>query len=175
MNKRIYSGADLMGAELGHTKLVYDGELCTCGQRGCLEAYCSATALINQAKRGLEKSKNSLLYDMCSGDVELINGKMIFEANDIGDEIAQKVVLQYIDYLTAGISTFITIFRPEVIILGGGIASSGKTLFEQLNARLIEKTFAAAEIGVPPVVKAALENDAGIIGAALLEKFAEKR
>ncbi|MBU3113326.1 ROK family protein [Clostridium lacusfryxellense] len=174
-NKRIYAGSDLMGAELGHTKLVYNGELCTCGQRGCLESYCSATALINQAKRKLEISKKSLLYDMCSGDVEQINAKMIFDANNMGDELAQEVVRQYIDYLAAGISTFITIFRSEVIILGGGVAGAGKALFEPLSAKVAENTFAAAEIGVPPVVKSALENDAGIIGAALLEKYAQMR
>lgn len=175
LDKRIYAGADLLGAELGHTKLIYNGELCTCGQKGCLEAYCSATALINQAKKEIEISKKSLLYDMCNGDLRQMNGKMVFEANDMGDAIAQKIITQYIDYLAAGISTFITIFRPEVIILGGGIVGAGKALFETLNIKLIENTFAAGEIGVPPVVRAALENDAGLIGAALLEKYTDKR
>jgi glucokinase len=169
LNKRIYAGADLLGAELGHTKLVYNGEMCTCGQKGCLESYCSATALINQTKREFNITKNSLLYHMCSGDLKEINAKMVFKANDMGDEIAQKVVAQYIEYLAAGISTFITIFRPEVIILGGGVVGAGNALFEPLNIKIKENTFAAGEIGVPPVVKAALENDAGIIGAALLE------
>ena len=77
---------------------------------------------------------------------------------------------EYINRLAAGISTFITIFRPEVIILGGGIAHAGDQLLDPLNEKLRSCTFAGEEIGVPRVIRAELGNDAGIIGAAFLEK-----
>lgn len=175
LNKRIFSGCDLMGAELGHTKLVYNGERCTCGQKGCMESYCSATALIRQTKDELKNNENSLIWDMCERNLDRINGKIIFDAYRRGDSISKKLIDQYIDYLSCGISTFITIFRPELIILGGGLVGDDQILFEPLNKKLYENTFAASEIGVPMVVKAELGNDAGIIGAALLEKHTTKR
>lgn len=175
LNKRIYAGADMLGAELGHVKLVYNGLRCSCGQKGCLEAYCSATALIEQTREAMKTERTSLLWDMCHGSLQGVDGRMIFEAAVNGDTTAEHAVARYTDYLAAGISTFITIFRPEVIILGGGIAEAGSTLLDTLNRKVRAATFAAEEIGVPPVVKAALGNDAGIIGAALLEHYSEKR
>ena len=153
IDKQIYKGADGMGAELGHTKLVYNGELCTCGQRGCLEAYCSATALIRHAKDATGKD---------------MDAKMVFDGARSGDSQCQALVDDYIAHLAAGISSFITIFRPEVFILGGGVANAGDALFRPLNEQLKDCTFGAAEIGVPPVIPATLGNDAGLIGAAFL-------
>lgn len=170
LNKKIYCGADGMGAELGHTKLVYNGELCTCGQKGCLEAYCSSTALIRIAKSYLkEVNFHSLIWELCDHEENKINGKVIFCAAKENDKIAKRIVDEYIDRLSVGISTFITIFRPQVIILGGGIAAAGEMLFAPLNEKVKMNTFAANEIGVPPVIAAKLGNDAGIIGAAFLE------
>lgn len=170
LGKKIYSGSDNMGAELGHTKLVYDGSRCTCGQKGCLEAYCSSTALIRITQEAVKKHPDSLIMELCGQDTSLINGEVIFEAAKRGDALATEIFDDYIGHLAAGISTFITIFRPEVIILGGGIAHAGDFLLEPLNERLRTCTFAAEEIGVPPIVGAELGNDAGIIGAALLER-----
>lgn len=153
IDKKIYKGADGMGAELGHTKLVYRGERCTCGQLGCLEAYCSATALIRHAK---EKT----MKDM--------DAKAVFDGAKAGDAACQELVAEYIAQLAAGISSFITIFRPDIIIIGGGVANAGDALFVPLNKELKHCTFGAEEIGVPLVIPAQLGNDAGIIGAAFL-------
>lgn len=170
MDKKIYSGHDHMGAELGHTKLVYNGILCTCGQKGCLESYCSSTALIREAKEAVEKEPDTLILEKCGQDKNKINGEIIFEAAQQGDSLATRIVDDYISHLAAGISTFITIFRPEIIILGGGIAHAGDFLLEPLNRKLYASTFAAEEIGIPPIIRAQLGNDAGVIGAAFLEK-----
>jgi len=170
LDKKIYSGFDNMGAELGHTKLVYDGIRCTCGQKGCLESYCSSTALIRRTKEAVEKQTDTLIMDLCDQDKRLINGEIVFEAAQKGDSLAMMIIDEYISYLAGGISTFITIFRPEVIILGGGIANAGDAIFQPLNERLHINTFAAEEIGIPKVIGAKLGNDSGIIGAAFLEK-----
>lgn len=165
---QIFAGADSMGAELGHTKLVYDGELCTCGQKGCLEAYCSSTALIRDARRILERGAVSVMFDMCGGNVNRIDAKLVFDAQAAGDEIANELIDSYIKHLAAGMSSFITIFRPELIVLGGGVANAGDALFIPLKKQLVVSTFGAAEIGLPDVVPAKLGNDAGLIGAAFL-------
>jgi len=168
MNGKIFNGCDNMGAEMGHTKLVYDGVLCTCGQKGCFESYASATALINQTREAIIRNPSSKMKDMCDGDLDKVDGKLAFDAAKQGDSTAIAVIDQYVSYLGAGLSTLITIFRPEVILIGGGIGNQGEALLEPLNKRIHELTFAANQIGVPKAINAKLGNDAGIIGAAML-------
>ena len=165
---KLFTGADGMGAELGHTKLVYDGRPCTCGQKGCLEAYCSATALIRTAREAVGDHPESEILALAGGNAGKINGKTVFEAAAKGDSLAGSILDDYVSHLAAGLSSFITIFRPEAIILGGGIALAGDALFGRLAAKLPKLTFGAAQIGVPPVLPATLGNDAGLIGAAFL-------
>ncbi|MDH6357885.1 ROK family protein [Parabacteroides sp. PF5-9] len=174
MDKKIYSGYDNMGAELGHTKLVFNGIECTCGQKGCLESYCSSTALIRKTRELVDNHPGTMIMELCGQDKEQINGEFIFEAAKNKDPFASSLIEEYICYLAAGISTFITIFRPEVIILGGGMAHAGDFLLEPLNKQLYTSTFAAEEIGIPKVIQAKLGNDAGIIGAAFLEKTMQR-
>ncbi|PKM55668.1 MAG: ROK family protein [Firmicutes bacterium HGW-Firmicutes-5] len=175
LDKKVYTGSDKMGAELGHTKLVYDGIKCSCGQKGCAESYCSTTALIRQMREALAEDKDSLIWSMCDMDVLKIDGKMIFSAAYQEDPLALKIIDQFVEYLSCALSSFITIFRPEVVIIGGGLAESGDLLFELLQQKTYKNTFAAKEIGIPEIIPANLGNDAGIIGAALLEKYGEKR
>ena len=85
----------MMGAELGHTKLAYHGSSCTCGQLGCAEAYCSATALIRQAKEELTKEtadrmKGSVMYELYGNDLDRLDAKMVVDAYKMGDRIAKK-------------------------------------------------------------------------------------
>lgn len=170
LNRRIYAGADGMGGELGHTKLVYNGRQCTCGQYGCMEAYCSARALAGMTREEMAAAprRGSLLWEACGGVPEALTVRQIFDAWRQKDPLAEKMVDQYVEYLTAGMSTFITIFRPEIIILGGGVSNAGEAFLEKINRRLGAQTFAGMEIGVPRVIRARLGNDAGIIGAAML-------
>lgn len=175
MDRKIYCGADFMGAELGHAKLVYGGIPCTCGQKGCVESYCSATALIRQTREAALKNRSSLLWDLCEGNLSQIEGKTLFEAVKQKDPSAGKVLNQYVEYLSSALSTYIVLFRPDKIILGGGIAEAGELLLAPLRERLVPNTFAGTEIGVPEVVKAELGNDAGIIGAAFLDQYGVNR
>ena len=175
LNKKIYAGADMMGAELGHTKLCYHGSSCTCGQLGCAEAYCSATALIRQAKEALQGNESSVMYELCGKNPEQLNAKMVVDAYKMGDQVAQNVFLQYVDYLSCAMSSFIVIFRPEIIILGGGVSNAGDTLLLPLKKKVMENTYAADVVGVPEIRLAECGNDAGIIGAAMLEKYGMDR
>ena len=168
INRRIFSGGDNMGAEIGHTKLVYDGVPCTCGQRGCLEAYASATALINQTREAILRHPESALSALCGGDLDKVDAKTAFDGMRRGDAVAAALVDRYISYLSAGLSTLVCVLRPQVIILGGGVSNERETLLAPLREKLRADTFSGTEIGVPPVIVAALGNDAGLIGAAFL-------
>ena len=167
MHRRIYNGCDSMGAEVGHTKLVHNGRPCTCGQMGCFEAYASATALIAQAREAAQKEPSSLMNDMCGGELMKMNAKIPFDAAKQGDSTALEVVGQYIDYLASGLSSVITLFRPQAVIIGGGISAEGEYLLGPLRKKLYRCTFAAEQIGIPDIIAAKLGNDAGIVGAAM--------
>ncbi|MGF7049619.1 glucokinase [Paenibacillus sp. DS2015] len=168
MDKQIFNGSDHMGAEVGHTKLVYEGIKCTCGQYGCFESYASATALIRRTKETMQQHPESIINDLCENDTDAVDAKMVFDAAQLGDVTALGLIDQYINYVAAGLSTLIVIFRPQVIIVGGGISNQREYLIDPLKKKLIRYTFAAEKIGVPHVIAAELGNDAGIIGAAMI-------
>jgi glucokinase-like ROK family protein len=162
LDGKIYSGNRSLGGELGHMLLVYGGEECTCGRRGCWEAYASATALIRQAERACEDNPTSLLREAP------ITGASIFEAAARGDATAQEVVATYLRYVGAGLTDLVNLLYPEKVVLGGGIANAGAAFLEPVQAYLQGHAFCQGEPSLPQVVLATLGNDAGIIGAAML-------
>ena len=123
LNGKLYEGNEGAGAELGHEVIRFGGEKCACGRRGCFEAYASATALIKQTKRAMEKDRQSKLWQLCSGDIELLNGKTAFDGAKEGDKMAKRVVNNYLRYLSEGLAYIANTFRPEVILIGGGISA----------------------------------------------------
>jgi len=166
-DKKIFTGRGL-GCELGHIIIVVDGEQCACGAKGCLEAYTSVTGLYREALRIMEKYPDSLLHEMCGGDKTKVNGKIVFDAVKQGDPAAKIIVDDYVNCLGAGIATFCNALRPEAIILGGGVCEAGEPLFGPLDKIVDSLIFSTGDEPNPPILKAELGNDAGIIGAALL-------
>lgn len=160
---RIYDGMRGAGAELGHTLLVMDGEPCTCGRRGCWEAYSSATALIRQACQAAARHPDSLLARLAD-----VNGKTVFDAADRGDETAQAVVDRYCDYLGAGLVNIVNALAPDVILVGGGISRQGERLLAPVRRYVERNCFGGKDGAVPVIAPAKLGNEAGIIGAAAL-------
>ncbi len=167
INKKIFSGSDGFGTELGHTTLVYGGKKCTCERRGCLECYASATALMEQAREEMHRNKNSKMWDYVNGDENKVDGKIIFECLRQGDESAEKVVDTYVEYVAEGIINMLNIFRPEIFIIGGGVSSAGKVFFDKVIACVEKENYGYAKVKID-IVPAILGNDAGIVGAASL-------
>lgn len=163
---RIFEGGGPGGAELGHTMLRQNGELCTCGRHGCLEAYTSATALIREAKRAAQENPKSKLLLLSGGKPEAINGLIPFEAAKQHDEVACGVVERYIDDLADGIVDAINLFRPQMVLLGGGISKQGDYLTDPLREKVAHRVFGGEQSYLPEIRCAELENDAGMIGAA---------
>ncbi len=170
INKKIYLGGNGYGCEPGHTTLVYNGVRCTCGRKGCLEAYASVTALIRQTIEMMASYPTSRMYEMCNNDIRQVDGRTAFEASKQGDEAALRVVENYVSYLAAGISSLVTTFRPGVVILGGGVSNQGDYLIDPVRQLVHETCYASDLIEPPEIFRASLGNDAGIIGAALLGK-----
>ena len=153
------------GAELGHSVIVAGGEQCTCGRKGCLEAYASATALIRDTKRVMTAHKDSKMWE--TYDLDGVSGKTAFDYKDC-DPYAKAVVDGYIYHLAAGITNFANIFRPEVVLLGGGVCAQGDALVKPLQELLNQDIFAGDLGPSVPIKIATLGNSAGLLGAAAL-------
>ena len=167
---RLFSGSNYAGGELGHMVINVDGEPCSCGRKGCWEAYASATALIRQTKEAMLKNKDSIMWELAEGNIENVNGKIPFDAMKKGDSTATQVVNRYEKYLALGIANIINIFQPEKICIGGGISNQKETLIAPVRKLVFEDTYET--MGKPcEILAAELGNDAGIIGAASLYKL----
>jgi glucokinase len=168
MNGRIFKGGDNSGFEPGHSALVFGGEPCTCGLRGCAEAYVSVSALIRQTRERMQACPDSLMWRECGGDLKRVDGRTSFNAAKKGDAAANGVVKNYIEYVAAGIANLITLFRPQMVIIGGGISEEGDYLLKPLRESAGNRIYAAGILPMPPLLQARLGNKAGLIGAALL-------
>lgn len=168
---KIYSGANGAGGELGHTVIQMGGEVCNCGRCGCFESYASATALARQTVQAMKRYPNSVMWELCDNNLNNVDGLTAFDAMRRGDAAGKLVVDTYIGYLAAGIANMINIFQPEVLCIGGGISHEGKTLTDPIN-QLVSGDNYARNMKRNTIIKTAdLGNDAGIIGAAFLDKL----
>ena len=166
---RLFVGGQGLGAELGHMVLQRDGEPCGCGMKGCIEAYCSVTSLVKQTLRAMEADPGSAMHAYAK-EAGIVDGRTAFECSKKGDKAAVTVVENYCRYLANAIGSLVTAFRPDVVLIGGGLSNQREYLMDKLNALLPQYVFASGIIGVPPVMRATLGNDAGTIGAAFLDK-----
>lgn len=168
INGDIYRGFNGVGAELGHMVIDLDGERCSCGRKGCWEAYASVTALIRQTKKAMEEDKDSLMHKIAKEEGK-VSGKTAFVAAKQGDKAANDVVSQYFEYIGEGLTNIVNIFQPEKIMIGGSISKEGDYLLKPVKEFVMKNDFnrymPKAEIGI-----AKLFGDAGIVGAALAAK-----
>ena len=168
---KVYGGFNGIAGELGHIVIEYNGRPCSCGRRGCWEAYSSATGLINMTKEKLAECEASGRKTLMTEIVEKkgkVSGVTAFEAMRKGDEAGKEVVDMYIGYLACGLTNMVNIFQPEVISIGGGVSNEGQSLVDAVLPIIRKEQYGG---NLPPLTDiriATLKNDAGIIGAALL-------
>lgn len=173
LDNRVYSGFNYAGAELGHMVIEHNGLPCTCGRRGCFEAYSSATGLINMTKEKLSETHDTLMWKLIGGDLSKVSGKTAYAAMRQGDKATKEVTDKYVSYLACGITNIINIFQPDVLCIGGGVCHEGEPLLKPLLALIREQVYNrdAPEETKTKVCLAELGNDAGIIGAAALGNY----
>lgn len=165
-----YSGSHGVGAELGHIIVQVGGVQCGCGNKGCLEQYASATALIREGKRVAKSNPDSLIGKSVGGDLDKITAKVVIDAAKAGDEAALEVFDNYIYYLAMGIVTIVNAFDPSVIAIGGGVSRAGDFLLDAVKKKVDEHIF-YKDIPYADIRLSQLGNDAGIIGAAMLGRL----
>ena len=123
VNKKILSGYNHAGGELGHVTFVHGGVQCACGRKGCLEKYAAATALIRIGKEYAQKYPNSILHTV-NKELEDITAKNVVDGARENDEACVKAFDEYCEYLSDGIVSFINMLNPQKICLGGGLIKS---------------------------------------------------
>ena len=147
---RLLEGARGLGGELGHFRLhALDGVACTCGAIGCYERYAATTALVRDAQRmGLDAP----------------DGRTIFEAAAAGDARTQAVLNHWINEIAQGLAGLVHIFNPQLILIGGGVSAQQALLIDPLAEKVRASVMPAFAEGLE-VKAAALQNDAGLVGA----------
>lgn len=167
INNRIWNGFHGIGGELGHVILRMDGEPCTCGNHGCLERYCSATALIRMGREAAAEHPESKILSYAAGDPEKISARCVIDAARENDPAAVAVYEMFIRSLGQAIANVVNFLDPEVIVLGGGVSRAGAFLLDRVREEY-RKYVIFGDQPMPDVKLAQLGSDAGIIGAAML-------
>ena len=139
------------------------GEMCTCGRRGCFERYSSATALTARTRYAMEEDAGSAMWSKYTS--QTCTGKTAFEFKDV-DHSAKEVVDWYVKYLACGLVNLANIFRPEVIMLGGGVSAQGECLTKPVQEIVNKELFGGCDYAPVTVITASLGNRAGAMGAA---------
>jgi glucokinase len=164
---RLIEGAHGLGGEIGHIPVRDGGRPCPCGNRGCLEAYASGTAVAALARERLEDGdEHSALREL-----DEIDGKAVTLAAIDDDPLALEVLRESGYWLGVGLVALVNIFDPEVVLIGGGAATlSAPIVLPEAEGIVAERILGADHRDPPPVRRAALGDDAGAIGAALLAR-----
>ena len=164
---RIYSGSNFAGAEIGPTVIEVDGAQCSCGRKGCFEAYSSATGLIRMTKEAIAEHPDCIMAQS-EKEKGKVTARTSFDCMRAGDKYAKAVVDKYIKYLAAGITNTINIFQPDILCIGGGVCNEGDPLLLPMKELVAKEVYTRNSPKNTEIVIAKLGNDAGIIGAAFL-------
>lgn len=168
LNGELFEGVNYAAGEFGHFVIDIHGVPCNCGRKGCFENYASAAALVEQTKEAMKNYKETILWELCGGDMTKVDGRILFKAVEKEDLIALEVLKQYLFYLGTGLVDLINTFQPEILCIGGGISKAGDLLLEPLKEMIEKENYAHTSKHQTKVVIASLDNDAGLIGSALL-------
>jgi glucokinase len=163
----VYRGTAGLGGEVGHMIVAPDGDPCDCGNRGCLEAMASGSALGRAARAAAARDPGGRLATLAGGP-QRVTGEIVFQAAKEGDQAAIALFERTGYWLGVGIASLITIFDPDVVVVGGGLAATGDLLLAPARASMERYVFGRAHRDLPPVAPARLGGDAGLVGAATL-------
>ena len=168
INERPFTGAHGVGSEIGHAIIGENYYNCNCGANGCLETFCSATAIIKYAQKLIEEGNKSIILDMADNNIENINAKMVFDAFRENDFVAVETINRFKDYLAKAMGSMINTLDPDIISIGGGVSRASDIILDDIKD-LVRKYIVYKNEDFADIVCATLGADAGIIGAAFLQ------
>jgi glucokinase len=154
-----------MAAELGHVTIFPDGPICSCGQRGHLEAFSSGTAIAKWTATEIQRGQKSILENS-----NPITARVVAEAAYQGDSLALSAFERAGKALGIAIVNYLHIFNPTIIIFGGGVSKSYDLLSPHINSAITTYVFAPGYTNPLSLKTAALGDDAGLLGALVLAR-----
>jgi glucokinase len=162
LNNEIYRGHNGYAGEFGHIAVEPDGRICTCGKKGCIEAYASATAIIKMIKEGIDQGlTKNYLKD------EKLTGKLIFEKAKAGDDFSVKIIDKAIKYLGIALGSAVNLLNIEAVIIGGGLAKEGEEFINRIRKECIASSWKMFTNDLQ-IVQSSLLDNAGVLGAVSL-------
>ncbi len=162
LNGKVYRGHTSNALEIGHMTVAPDGPRCNCGNIGCVEATSSGTAI---AKRGQEAITSKVETSLRKYDK--ITSYEVFTEAAAGDEVCKDIIDNALNYLGIAVANAVSIFDPEIIIIGGGVSKAGDIVFDTVRNVVNKRCFKSMAESVK-IVPAGLGTDAGVIGAVAL-------
>ncbi|MFC6713548.1 ROK family glucokinase [Branchiibius cervicis] len=167
---RLLRGAFGLAGEIGHMRVVPGGTRCGCGNRGCLEAYGSGTALVREAREMVISGSAyaARLAELCHDDPSTLIGAQVTQAAQEGDPASQELLSELGRWIGEACASLAALFDPELFVIGGGVADAGDLLLEPIHAGFAAQLTGRGYRPEAKFVKAELGNDAGVIGAAAL-------
>jgi glucokinase len=165
LNGALYHGASDLAGEIGHMTILAGGPLCGCGNRGCLEALASGTAIARRARESVARGVPTRIADLAEGQPERISARLVAQAAAEGDAEAQAILAEAMNYLGIGMANLANLFNPQRIVIGGGLTNLGEALFEPVRRAIVRHAFRSAAEAVR-VIPAGLGENVGVLGAA---------
>lgn len=166
---KVYHGRDSLAGEIGHIPVSDSGVLCACGARGCLETFCSGTAIALRAREWADRRPESIgrMLELSGGSPDNISARAVAQAAAEGDSMAAGIIHETSRWLARALLTVIRILNPDRIILGGGVARAGNVLLDPVHEFL--RDLASPSIGYSTeIVLAELENYSPLYGGAAM-------
>lgn len=160
IDRQLYRGGSFNAAEIGHMSINMKGKRCKCGNKGCLEMYASAPAIVNLYKAKLTQEKIEF-------DEDILSTELIFERAQKEDVLATETINEACEYLGTGIANVVNLLNPEAVIIGGGVSEAGEAFLGRVRRVIFDRALPASLPGLR-ILKAKLGNEAGIMGAVLL-------
>ncbi len=163
----LYTGTNGFGGEIGHMTIDQNGPLDNCGNVGCLEALASGTALARMAQERIEAGESSVMLEFAGGDIKAVDARIVVQAAQQDDALAQSLMQEVGRSLASGIITLMHIFDPQLIVIGGGLGQNLDMFMPTIEPEVKRRAMAHFQ-GAVPVAKSQLGDDVSLLGAAAL-------
>lgn len=167
-NGQMQKGCSNTCGELGHMTINFHGPICTCGNRGCLEAYAGGWAIAKQAQEWMraKKAPHQILLQLANNDISKVTAKMVVEAYHQGDALARDVIEQFKQALTAGCVSIVNTLNPCRLILGGGVLAGFPDFIPSIDASIRAMALKSATKKLDVLCSNLDQNKVGVLGAA---------
>lgn len=173
LDGKLYHGADGAAGEIGHVTILPRGPHCGCGNRGCLEAVASGTAIAREGRELVIRGIPTLISELAGCDPEAVSAKLVAQAAKQGDPEAQEIIQEAMSYLGVGVANLVNLLNPEIVVIGGSLTKLGNVLFGTVRRAVDRRAFPIASKRVR-IVPAELGDAAGMCGAAAVAIQAER-